>query len=328
MFWLFLTCAFFGMFLLNLLREPRSFWNAFLLLTLICTLLLWLGEEFKMMENILTIFVLSTPIVFEGFAIFLIINGFVMMKKEGKSFQNMLSLWIGIVLIIGSVGTIYAIWGWSSNVIVRNTLFLVLALEFYIVFSFVALLLYSLLYTCIPKRIKCDYIIVHGCGLINGDKVSPLLQGRITKAVSVYNKSKSNPKPQIVVSGGQGSDEKISEAQAMKNYLLENDFPENDIIMEDKSTTTFENLKNVRDMLDTNGKKHSYIFVTNNYHVFRTGLFAKKLKMKAQGVGCRTAGYYWPSAFIREYIAIIYKYKWIMILIFIVWLLALAASYL
>lgn len=101
----------------------------------------------------------------------------------------------------------------------------------------------------------------------------------------------------------------------MKNYLLEIGIKEDNIIMEDQSKTTYENLKNVKEMLDVNGKKNRYIFVTNNYHVFRTSLFARKLKMKAQGVGCKTAGYYWPSAFIREYIAVMVKYKWIYTLI-------------
>ena len=43
--------------------------------------------------------------------------------------------------------------------------------------------------------------------------------------------------------------------------------------------------------------------------------------MKAQGVGCKTAGYYWPSAFIREYIAVMVKYKWMVAPVILVWLL-------
>jgi uncharacterized SAM-binding protein YcdF (DUF218 family) len=105
----------------------------------------------------------------------------------------------------------------------------------------------------------------------------------------------------------------------MKNYLVETGFPEEDIILEEQSKTTFENLKNVRDMLDVNGVKHRYIFVTNNYHVFRTSLYAKKLKIKAGGVGCGTAAYYWPSAFIREYIAIMFRHKWIFAAIVLLW---------
>ncbi|MEG2419320.1 MAG: hypothetical protein RSB35_10495, partial [Eubacterium sp.] len=56
------------------------------------------------------------------------------------------------------------------------------------------------------------------------------------------------------------------------------------------------------------------------YHVFRTGLLAKALGMDAQGVGCATAAYYWPSAFIREYIASMVKFKWVTIAIVLMWL--------
>ena len=77
---------------------------------------------------------------------------------------------------------------------------------------------------------KCDYIIVHGCGLKNGESVSPLLKGRVDKAVQIFRKSKESVK--IVVSGGQGRDEKISEAQAIKNYLLEIGIAEDSIVTE------------------------------------------------------------------------------------------------
>lgn len=92
------------------------------------------------------------------------------------------------------------------------------------------------------------------------------------------------------------------------------------MILEEKSRTTYENLKYVRNMLDSERRKHRYIFVTNDYHVFRTSLFARKLKMKAEGVGCKTANYYWPSAIIREYIAIMVIFKKVNILFAVIWL--------
>ena len=73
-------------------------------------------------------------------------------------------------------------------------------------------------------------------------------------------------------------------------------------------------------MLDSDNKKSRYFFVTNDYHVFRTGLFAKKLKMNAVGIGSKTAAYYWPSAFIREYVAVMMKFKWITVVVFLIWL--------
>lgn len=270
---------------ISMLYEPRSFWNALLLLMAIGIFLLGFGSAPGIRGMILGILtLLLIPLIFLVTAIFLIVNGFEMMKKEGRRLQNVLSLLTGIAMILGSILTIAGIYFFQDTSVKRTLFSLVLILEFYIAFTFVSLLIYSLVYTCLPKRLNCDYIIVHGCGLIGGERVSPLLKGRVDKAVHIYHKCRQHTK--IVLSGGKGDDEKISEAAAMKNYLVETGFPEDDIILEEQSKTTFENLKNVRDMLNVNGVRHRYIFVTNNYHVFRTSLYAKKLKMKASGVGC------------------------------------------
>lgn len=313
-----LAIIFWVIFLISMFYEPRNFLNALLLIFNLGLTVLAVAAQPGIQGMILGLFIMMIPLFFMLVAIFLILNGIQMYKKEGHRLQNLLSLFLGIAMILGGIGTVIGLNYFQESTVLSSIFYLVVLLEFYVSVTFVALLLYSLLYTYIPKRVQCDYIIIHGCGLINGEKVSPLLRGRVDKAVKVYQKSKGAAK--IVASGGQGRDEKISEAQAMKNYLLEIGIPDEDIILEDQSKTTYENLKNVRDLLDTDGQKRQYIFVTNNYHVFRTSLFARKLKMKAQGVGCKTAGYYWPSAFIREYIAVMVKYKWMIALVILAWL--------
>lgn len=313
-----LAIIFWVIFLISMFYEPRNFLNALLLIFNLGLTVLAVAAQPGIQGMILGLFIMMIPLFFMLVAIFLILNGIQMYKKEGHRLQNLLSLFLGIAMIVGGIGTVIGLNYFQESTVLSSIFYLVVLLEFYVSVTFVALLLYSLLYTYIPKRVQCDYIIIHGCGLINGERISPLLRGRVDKAVKVYQKSKGAAK--LVASGGQGRDEKISEAQAMKNYLLEIGIPEADIILEDQSKTTYENLKNVRDLLDTDGQKRRYIFVTNNYHVFRTSLFARKLKMKAQGVGCKTAGYYWPSAFIREYIAVMVKYKWMIALVILVWL--------
>lgn len=301
----------------SIYKEPRRFRNAVLLVIDIGLILTAMSLKHSVFSLLAGFGIFLIPVVFFLSAVFLIVNGILILKKESKSLANSLSLLLGLFMIAGSILSVAGMVYLQDVSVWRSLFFLALATECYLAFSFVAFFLYSWLYTYMPKNMNCDYIIVHGCGLMNGETVTPLLKGRVDKAVGIYHKSGKRPK--LVVSGGKGNDEKISEAQAMKNYLLENNFPAEDIIMEDKSSTTFENLKNVKEMLDTNGEKHNYIFVTNNYHVFRTGMFARKLKMKAQGVGCRTAAYYWPSAFIREYIAILVKFKWMFGVIVLLW---------
>ena len=191
----------------------------------------------------------------------------------------------------------------------------VMTLFIYFMITFGGFFLYSLLYCLMPRRMNCNYIIIHGAGLKKDGTVTPLLRQRIDKAIKVYKKCRNNPK--FVPSGGQGGDEVISEAAAIRNYLLDKGIKDEDIVMEDKSTTTYENLKNVKEMLDERekGRKYSCIFVTNNYHVLRTSFYAKKLKMRAQGVGAKTAGYFLPSAFIREYVAVMKMNKISLILL-------------
>ena len=70
-----------------------------------------------------------------------------------------------------------------------------------------------------------------------------------------------------------------------------------------------------------------FLFVTNDYHVFRTSTYARKLKMKGDGLGCRTAGYYIPSDFIREFVALCVKLKWLFVFFYGLLFLALLLSY-
>ncbi|MEG1431858.1 YdcF family protein [Eubacterium sp.] len=307
---------------LSVVREPRRFLNVILLL--VGAILVFLGivtltENNGTIQFVLMVMVfIMTPIILGLMALLLIFNGVVMLKREGRSLANLLSLLMGVAVLIGLGVSFWALESHSHNVYLLDLLWLGAILMVYFTTVFMAYLVYSTLYMCLPKRLDCDYILIHGCGLIDGEKISPLLRGRADKALKVYRAMDGRAK--LVPSGGKGRDEKVSEAQAIKTYLLTQGVPEEDIMIEEASTTTGENLKNVQAMLDGEGLPHRYIFVTNNYHVFRTGLLAKALGMDAQGVGCATAAYYWPSAFIREYIAIMVKFKWVTIAIVLMWL--------
>ena len=108
----------------------------------------------------------------------------------------------------------------------------------------------------------------------------------------------------MIPSGGQGGDETVSEASAMAGYLREKDIPEEKIILEDRSTTTFENLKNSKAIIDAReGSKYTAL-VTSNYHVYRALRYCRRVGMDCTGIGSKVAFYYWPSALIREFIAI------------------------
>lgn len=113
----------------------------------------------------------------------------------------------------------------------------------------------------------------------------------------------------FVPSGGQGNDEIISEAQAMKNYLMDQGIKEDFILIEDKSTNTFENIRNSNEIIKRTIKNAKIAFCTTNYHVLRAGIIANSQNIDVEGIGAKTKSYYWINAFIREFVATLVSEK-------------------
>ena len=308
------TLIWWGIFIHSFHKDRSRYRNchllAFALLSLIPFIINISGEY--AIQVMLVVF-LATTVTLLIVPFSLIHNGIVMIKNEGRSTAHMLSLGLGIVVLIGELMTAYNIVFYSfvygverAQRYFSSDAFLVQALIIVTVvygsLSFVTFMIYSVFLMIIPRSKDFDYVIIHGAGLINGEKVSRLLQERLDKAILVYSKDPSPTK--LIPSGGKGSDESISEAEAMKRYLLEQGIPESDILMEDRSTTTLENLKFSKDIIDSReGRKYTAL-VTSNYHVYRALRYCRRVGLKCKGIGSRIALYYWPSALIREYIAV------------------------
>lgn len=244
--------------------------------------------------------------------IFLICNGVVMLRREGRSLANLLSLFFGIIIALGEIATLVAVlipafggrdWITESSLRRISRISVVLSVTvIYISMCFLVFMIYCVFLQIIPRKRDFDYVIIHGAGLLDGDRVSKLLADRLDKAIEVYQK---DPTPPIMIpSGGKGSDEKISEAEAMARYLIDKGIPPEKIIKEDQSLTTFENIKFSKRIIDgREGSKYT-VLVTSNYHVYRALRYCRKNKLKCTGVGSHVAFYYWPSALIREFIAV------------------------
>ena len=320
--------------LFSMWKDNRSLWNPALLVIEVLFLYLSIANVFFSFgyENAHLVVIagfLLIPIIIIFSGIFLIINGFILLKKEGFSKANLLSPIMGIVILLffvfmwiraGFVTTDYNHWINIPVVFIIYT---------YIIFgfAFVGFMMYSCVYLWLPKKQHYDFIIIHGAGLLDGERVTPLLKRRIDKAVQAFQQSK-NPHIRLIASGGQGSDEKISEAQAMYNYVVEHtEVPKEAIRLEEKSTTTYENLlfsKEIGEQLIENPR---FLFVTNDYHVFRTSTYARQIGMQGDGLGCSTASYYIPSAFIREYVAMCVKMKKLFIGLELLYVLLIILSY-
>lgn len=121
-----------------------------------------------------------------------------------------------------------------------------------------------------------DAIIVLGAA-VRGEEISGALQKRLDVAIEYYQE---NPNVIIVVTGGQGPQESITEALAMERYLLANGIPKDNIIKEENATSTYENFKFSKKILDEYFKGQGQVdytiaYITDDYHIYRAGRLAK-----------------------------------------------------
>ncbi|KRN93475.1 YdcF family protein [Pediococcus stilesii] len=255
---------------------------------------------------------------FAGFS--LIVNTYIMQTREGKSLTAKLSLIFGLNFLFMLLSGFALLFLRAQLGILTGVLLTVLGIDVTFTFIFVCYLFYSFIYQMIPVKGNIDYIITLGAG-VRSEKVSPLLKARLDKALEYYHKQKELVK--MVVSGGQGPDEPVSEAFAMAKYLGTQKVPNQKIIKEDRSTTTFENMRFSKQKIEQDWKKETpprVIFSTNNYHVLRGAIYARKAGLNANGVGSPTSFYFLPSALIREFIALLVIYKWFTGLILVGWI--------
>lgn len=146
-----------------------------------------------------------------------------------------------------------------------------------------------------------DYVIVLGAQMkANGP--SKILKARLDEAIAYLEK---NPETKVIVSGGQGSDEPVSEAEGMKKYLVQNGIEESRILMEDKSVNTNQNLKFSAEYI--NIKEEHIGIVTSNFHIYRSVKLAKKLGYKnVCGIAAESYAFLLPANMLRECACVVY----------------------
>jgi uncharacterized SAM-binding protein YcdF (DUF218 family) len=129
-----------------------------------------------------------------------------------------------------------------------------------------------------PK--KSDVIIVLGCA-VYGKTPSPFFKERLDEALRLYKEGYGK---YIIVSGGKGPGENISEAEAGKEYLLKNGIPEKIILTDNKSLSTYENLFFSKEIMDKNSLKTA-IIISNKFHLKRASVIAKRIGIDASYSG-------------------------------------------
>ncbi|EYE88836.1 hypothetical protein Q428_05485 [Fervidicella metallireducens AeB] len=169
----------------------------------------------------------------------------------------------------------------------------------------VFLLINILSFALTVKPQKSDCVIVLGCR-VYGTVPSPFLKCRVDEG---YRMLKEGYGKYIIVSGGKGKGEDISEALAMKNYLISKGVKEDRIIVEDKSTSTYENLFNSKRIMNEKGF-NSAVIVSNSFHLKRSSLIAEKVGINGSysGVFVREHVFDEVKSFLREMLALIKFY--------------------
>lgn len=257
------------------------------------------------------VLIIGFPFYLVSFIWLLITSGRRLIQREGRKLRNFLSLAFGLFLI-----------GWlvfSPVILINNqsafSSFVFGSITISVYYFFFLMALFAL--ASVLNRIqipfkKYDYIIVLGSGLI-GDRVPPLLASRIDKGIECFQRFHQPKRPvKVIFTGGQGSDEKLPEGVAMAKYAMDKGLSEEHIIIEDKAVNTYENLLFSKRLIEAErgmNSKYNVLTVTNNFHVFRALLWARKVGIKSDGIGSKTKFYFWLNALIREFIGVVYMQK-------------------
>jgi uncharacterized SAM-binding protein YcdF (DUF218 family) len=175
-----------------------------------------------------------------------------------------------------------------------------------VVLSFALVETFILINTRSEDGVRADYVIILGAA-VKGDTVSLLLKERLDKGIAYL---KDNPQAKVVVTGGRGLGEQVTEAEAMRRYLVAGGIARDRVIEEDRATSTMENFTYTRLLLPDapGGGKPQVMIVTSDFHMLRAKLLARRNGLIAYGITCPTPPAVRVNSYAREYLAWIKSY--------------------
>ncbi|WP_416562251.1 YdcF family protein [Nocardia testacea] len=296
-------------------REPRRLSTGFFLLAAVALVLAGAGAAVTRLAepsgpqsiSVLLGALFSLGVIVVGLG--LLTNGVTVTRREGVRPTTLTPVVVGLGLLLLPVAAALAL---RRGPAVPHWLMLIAAaatlVGVYLLAHLLAFAGHAVLYGKLPDETGADAVVVLGCGL-NRNRVTPLLAARLNRAIQVYRaETASGRTPILVTSGGKGSDEARSEADAMAAYLVAAGVAETSILRERRSRNTEENLRNTLDLLQRHGldtTESRITVVTSNFHVLRAAALTRRLGLRAHVVGARTARYFLPAAFLREFAAVL-----------------------
>ena len=248
-----------------------------------------------------------TAVVLGLFSLVLAVSNLVLIRHEGFRPSNMLGIAVAL-LIVG--GAAFGIWMSYSLLTfpLRNMLLNVYAGIFvYLECILTATVIHAVMAGRHEPAYDRDYVIVLGCKIRPDGTLYPLIRGRVDRAIAFLRRQEAatGKRAILVPSGGKGDDEPEAEAGAMARYMEEQGIPRERILVEDQSKTTLENLRFSRRLIEEKGEDAKVAFSTSSYHVYRGGILAADAGWNIDGMGSRTRWYFWPNAFLREFIGLL-----------------------
>lgn len=147
-------------------------------------------------------------------------------------------------------------------------------------------------------------VVVLGCG-VYGVRPSLMLTERMDAA---YDYLVENKDAVCILSGGQGDGENITEAECMYIYLTSKGIDKERLYIEDRSTSTRENLAFSREIIEKYGLNSQVAIVTNEFHEYRAGRIAETIGLEASPIPAPTAWWLFPTYYVRELYGILYEW--------------------
>lgn len=269
--------------------------------------------------------VVRFPREFSYYAVFFIVvlcillgvSNVALMRHEGYHLHNALSLLVALVYLGGTFAAY-----WVSGLLSRYvfaagdplftaidtavSLFLLLMLCYFECFLVGTMVLGWYAARHVPSYDK-DYVIILGCSIDKRGGLLPLLKGRVNCAIRfAWDQEIAMGKPmKYVPSGGQGTNEVMSEGSAMELYLLTRGAESYEVMPEKASKSTWENMVFSKKLIDAVKPDAKVAFATTNYHILRSGILARRAGLDAEGIAGDTKWYFWPNGFVREFFAIL-----------------------
>lgn len=281
---------------------------------------LWINMLYTLVSSPKQYMLYSAPLVLV-LSVALLISNISLLIHEGRRIVNFLGILLAFLMLGGEVFLFTADYYASGSFaeVLRHELLITVFSVLYLYYE--CMVIGSMIANLIVVKYKPDpdkdFIIVLGCSIRKDGTPTPLLKGRLDRAIAFYREQleKTGKQAFFITSGGQGSDEVISESECMKNYLLAEGIPKSQIIEENESTSTAENMQFSKEKILAVNPDGKILFSTTNFHVFRSGLLARRVKMRAQGIGCKTKWYFWPNSLVREFVGMLVQHRGKQILI-------------